>query len=159
MTKAQFFGTKHTNTRKNHICFGCSREIKAGTKTRQDIWKEWPKMISKYYCQECEYLFDTQYTLRQFGQPFNPLKWQVWQMFPQYFQDYFFHKYTKEKRIIILAELRKFAEHLFPFGWIKHIFARITRKPIEFDRCDIKHFSKTYEYTKKYWHFITKDSR
>ena len=159
MTQAIFFGTKHTKTNKTHICFWCSREIQKWSRTRQDVWKQLPKMVSKYYCQECEYLFDTQYTLRQFGQPFNPLKWQVWQMFPQYFQDHFFKKYPKEKRIIVLAELRKFVDDLLPFGWIKYLFAKITKKPLAFDRDDARQFAKTLEYTRKYWHFITKDSR
>lgn len=160
MIQAIFFGTKHTKTNKTHICFWCSREIQKWSRTRQDVWKQWPKMVSKYYCQECEYLFDTQYTLRQFGQPFNPLKWQVWQMFPQYFDDYFAIKYPKEKRIIVLADLRKFVEI---FGWpniaqFAFSFVKIFGKH-SFDKNDVVRFCKLYDHTKKYWHFIIKDTR
>lgn len=157
---AQFFGTKHTKTRKTHTCFGTGKTIQPGTITRQDVWKEWSKMVSKYYCQDVEYLFDTQYTLRLYGQPFNPMKWQIWQMFPHYFDDYFAIKYPKEKRIIILADLREFVER---FGWpniaqfafsLVKIFGKHS-----FDKNDVVRFCKLYDHTKKYWHFITKDSR
>lgn len=157
--KAQFFGTRHTKIRKDQTCFGTGKTIKAGTYTRHDVWKEWDKMVSKYYCQECEYLFDTQYTLRLYGQPFNPMKGQIIQMFPQFFQRHF-EKYDMEKRIIVLADLRQFFEKSLIFGFVKYFFASLFKKTsYSFDKEDLREFATTYEHTKAYWHFITKDTR
>lgn len=69
------------------------------------------------------------------------------QKFPQYFQHYFFDKYPKEERLIILEELAT----VYQSKWekIKYLFQRLLRidqRLHSFDRKDYKEYAKTYIY-------------
>lgn len=105
-------------------------------------------MVTKYYSKDCLHLLNTQASLQtQDGTPFNPVKWELMQKFPQYFQHHFFDKYPKEERLIILEELAT----VYQSKWekIKYLFQRVLRidqRLHSFDRKDYKEYAKTYLY-------------
>lgn len=155
MSKITFLWSKHTNTNKEHICFGCMRSIKLWQRTRHDVWKEWKTVVNKYYCQDCETLLDSQLILKtQSGKPYNPLKWEIMQRFPQYFQYHFLDKYNKDERLDVLQHLQiVFSDNL---EIVKYHIARMfgAKRWHKFDHEDYKEFARTYKYTKHFSYFI-----
>lgn len=89
------------------------------------------------------YLFETQSFLKRtppdYNKPFNPLKGEILQICPQYFQDHFYNKYQKEQRIKVLADLRAF---FLSFYNIRKIMYWLFSDQLSFDYEDVKEFKK-----------------
>lgn len=156
MTKAVYLWNKTTTTRKEHICFWCMRSIKSWHRIKHDVWKEWSTVVNKYYCADCQSLLDTQLLLQtENGHPYNPVKGEIMQRYPQFFQYHFFDTYKIDKRLEVLQELQTI--YLDKFECFKYQVARIfglSKKFYWFDHKDFKEFGKTYRYTKHFAYFI-----
>lgn len=153
---ATYFGYKTTKTNKSHMCFGCMKTIDPGQRIRHDVWKEQSKMINKYYCKDCQKLIDTQAVLKpDDGKPYNPMKGEFIQRFPQYFQPYFVDKYTdRDVRLNVLQDLQM--TFISNFEILKYRLAKIFgfKKRYKFDFDDFQEFAKTYRYISNIAYFI-----